>query len=377
MRSRLSRKPAAAPAPAEAPPAETPTAASAPDASTAAPAPAASSAPAPASAPSAATPPAAAPEPAASVARTPAPAPSGPVRIARKEVVAETARPVVRRVSRAPAPLVPVAPEPAAEDPAPVAEPVVEETPRRGLFRRMIDAVRGPDDEPETPEEPVEEAPAATVSRSAAPAPITPREAPPSQSESTVARSVSEPTRPGGPAPRAGVARSQAAPAIEAGIARTIDSTAPALDLDPPRPAMTTRRVARSENATPHLQLVASDGQPRLQRSAAERIAEHTGGAIETGEGGLRTVHFPAPGDPSPLPITHQPYTITRALSEGGTSPETTTPTDSSTPAAASKDPEADKAAEREAMYEYFLDRFKRDLLAEREQSGYLIIDNP
>jgi hypothetical protein len=28
-------------------------------------------------------------------------------------------------------------------------------------------------------------------------------------------------------------------------------------------------------------------------------------------------------------------------------------------------------------MYEYFLERFKRDLLIEREQLGHLIIDNP
>ena len=30
-----------------------------------------------------------------------------------------------------------------------------------------------------------------------------------------------------------------------------------------------------------------------------------------------------------------------------------------------------------ETLYEYFLDRFKRDLLIEREQLGHLIIDNP
>ena len=36
-----------------------------------------------------------------------------------------------------------------------------------------------------------------------------------------------------------------------------------------------------------------------------------------------------------------------------------------------------DKAREREELYEYFLDRFKRDLLIEREQMGHLIIDNP
>ena len=35
------------------------------------------------------------------------------------------------------------------------------------------------------------------------------------------------------------------------------------------------------------------------------------------------------------------------------------------------------KAMDPETMYEYFLDRFKRDLLIEREQLGHLIIDNP
>ena len=87
-------------------------------------------------------------------------------------------------------------------------------------------------------------------------------------------------------------------------------------------------------------------------------------------------MHFPAPGSAAPLPFTQQPYTISRELSEGGTSPAPSTP-DSEAPAPAEGDSEADKAAEREAMYEYFLDRFKRDLLVEREQSGYLIIDNP
>ena len=89
-------------------------------------------------------------------------------------------------------------------------------------------------------------------------------------------------------------------------------------------------------------------------------------------------MHFPAPGSATPLPITtHQPYTITRELTDGGTSSANN---NNAAPAPASEPSEtADtkQAAEREAMYEYFLDRFKRDLLAEREQSGYLIIDNP
>ena len=36
-----------------------------------------------------------------------------------------------------------------------------------------------------------------------------------------------------------------------------------------------------------------------------------------------------------------------------------------------------DPQMDPETMYEYFLDRFKRDLLVEREQLGHLIIDNP
>ena len=40
------------------------------------------------------------------------------------------------------------------------------------------------------------------------------------------------------------------------------------------------------------------------------------------------------------------------------------------------KSPE-DKAREREELYDYFVDRFKHNLLVEREQMGHLIIDNP
>lgn len=154
----------------------------------------------------------------------------------------------------------------------------------------------------------------------------------------------------------------------------------------PRRPSVSARRVAReAESDRPHLSLVKPESAPRtsVQRSAAERLAEQTGGMVESGEGALRTVHFPAPGTgAAPLPITtQQPHTISRALTDGGaaaTPTTTTTPTPSSDPANPDTGAnDAKKAAEREEMYEYFLDRFKRDLLAEREQSGYLIIDNP
>ena len=38
---------------------------------------------------------------------------------------------------------------------------------------------------------------------------------------------------------------------------------------------------------------------------------------------------------------------------------------------------DAKEQMDPETMYEYFIDRFKRDLLIEREQLGHLIIDNP
>ncbi|HWK25299.1 MAG TPA: hypothetical protein VNS09_01975, partial [Solirubrobacter sp.] len=73
-------------------------------------------------------------------------APPGPVRVARKAVAAEPPRPAVRRVARVTEPpIVPVEPAPpveAAPEPAP-AEP----EPRRGLFRRVVDAFRGEDGE--------------------------------------------------------------------------------------------------------------------------------------------------------------------------------------------------------------------------------------
>ena len=83
------------------------------------------------------------------------------------------------------------------------------------------------------------------------------------------------------------------------------------------------------------------------------------------------------PGGATQFPFSQQPYTISRELTEGGTATAPSSSSDSSVPPADSGASDEDKAAEREALYEYFLDRFKRDLLVEREQSGYLIIDNP
>ncbi len=108
-----------------------------------------------------------------------------------------------------------------------------------------------------------------------------------------------------------------------------------------------------------------------MARSAAERLAAQTGGTIEQGEGGLRTVHFPPPEIPGLS--TQQPYTISRELSDA--------PAQQSAPSESTGVEHPSEAGgpamDPETLYEYFLDRFKRDLLIEREQLGHLIIDNP
>ena len=77
--------------------------------------------------------------------------------------------------------------------------------------------------------------------------------------------------------------------------------------------------------------------------------------------------------------------TIARELSDGGgapaesapsSAPATGAPASGESAASGGSDPKEEQA-KREEMYEYFLDRFKRDLVAEREQMGHLIIDTP
>ena len=89
-------------------------------------------------------------------------------------------------------------------------------------------------------------------------------------------------------------------------------------------------------------------------------------------------MNFPAPVS------TQQPYTVSRTATvpdqASGTCrrapPPDRPPRAPQGAPGGEKSPE-DKAREREELYEYFLDRFKRDLLIEREQMGHLIIDNP
>jgi hypothetical protein len=147
------------------------------------------------------------------------------------------------------------------------------------------------------------------------------------------------------------------------------------------------RALARKEatqpqhSERPHLSLVTPEQtpqQPHVARSlAAERLAASTGGSLEQGEGGLSTVHFPPPAQPGLS--TFEPYTISREITDAPSAPATTTTTSQNGTGDAASGGGEEKKGEMdpETLYEYFLDRFKRDLLIEREQLGHLIIDNP
>jgi hypothetical protein len=182
----------------------------------------------------------------------------------------------------------------------------------------------------------------------------------------------------GGPAVDAGfaggraIARATRGAAGARALARAAlpaDEIAPVAEEARSRPSVTARRVARAAarpaaaDATGrHLSLVSPEPGP-ARVSRATEIAERTGGTIESEPGGMQTVHFPAP------PISQAPVTVSRATTVN----EMTVPV--SQPAASPSG--GQEALSPDAMYEYFIERFKRDLLIEREQLGHLIIDNP
>jgi hypothetical protein len=94
---------------------------------------------------------------------------------------------------------------------------------------------------------------------------------------------------------------------------------------------------------------------------------------VETSERGVKTVHFPAPEQPA---LSTAPVTVSRELDDAP-SRASTSSSSSSSSSSVSHPADDEKQMSPDELYEYFLDRFKRDLLIEREQSGYLVIDNP
>jgi len=138
--------------------------------------------------------------------------------------------------------------------------------------------------------------------------------------------------------------------------------------------AATAAAVEPEPDARPDLSLVSEPAPRSVARAAVDRLAQLTGGQVEAGEGGLRTVHFPAPGRGD---LTPAPYTVTRTI-DAAPAPVAAPPATAPAPAApAAGEPQEQPEMDLEAAYEYFLDRFKRDLIVEREQSGHLLIDNP
>ncbi len=227
----------------------------------------------------------------------------------------------------------------------------------------------------------------ADVARFAQAGPEDPAPQPTVAEQPSLARSFDAPMSvAGAPGPAATRALARQATASKRIASRAAAAPAPAeAPLPPARPHLQlvetpqpertlATKPAAAEQPHPDLDTPAA---PTLARSAAERLADATGGSIESGEGGLRTVNFPPPVS------LQQPYTVSRELAAPEAEGAQTTTVTAESPsgpghsgAPAPQSPE-DKAREREELYEYFLDRFKRDLLIEREQMGHLIIDNP
>jgi hypothetical protein len=148
-----------------------------------------------------------------------------------------------------------------------------------------------------------------------------------------------------------------------------------------PEPDALTPTMAPSTRQRPHLALVARPSSavpptpPVIARATAERLAAETHGRVHEAPDGMRSVSFPEPGSGAPelaaMPVT--PYTVSRELADPA--PPAATPPAADAPAPAQG--QARGGLDLEEAYEYFLDRFRRDLVVEREQSGHLLNENP
>jgi hypothetical protein len=100
---------------------------------------------------------------------------------------------------------------------------------------------------------------------------------------------------------------------------------------------------------------------------------------IEPGEDGTSSVTFAPPGTIPPyVPFSTAPVQVSR-LTGSQSSPERAASVESRADAAIAPAPEPGQTEEerRELDYEYFLERLRRDLVAEREQYGSLLNHNP
>jgi hypothetical protein len=346
---------------------------------------------------------------------------TGPVRVTRPPVAQSPARPRVH-VARA------AAPQPVAAEPLPSSALADEQraTARPGLLRRMIDALSVRPDRPAAPSGDAagsprpppnsdSEAPAPAAGEGAAgpPSPGTARTvtaplqrsaAPPLQmtpaATDTPRSGGSDPQPPRlarASVPRAGELETPAQPMTapdlaEAGPVEPQPADAVTVVASAPPLAVARSRIATRDGAPeqgertppsarerPQLALVpkprpeVAPARPLIARAAAERLAAETEGVVETTADGMRSVSFPAPGTGAPelarTPVG--PYTISRELPDPAPRTAPPPPSDASPPGQASA------GLDLEAAYEYFLDRFKRDLVVEREQTGHLLNDNP
>ncbi|MGH2948040.1 MAG: hypothetical protein ACRDPC_17605, partial [Solirubrobacteraceae bacterium] len=114
--------------------------------------------------------------------------------------------------------------------------------------------------------------------------------------------------------------------------------------------------------ATPEIALSSPPPQaePPVAGTSAERLARALGTEVGTDEAGNATVELPAPGAPPFVPFSTAPRSVSRA------EPATTETPPAEAPATEMKaeSPDLDEIAET------VINRLRRELLIEREQSG-------
>jgi hypothetical protein len=240
----------------------------------------------------------------------------------RLERRAPAPRPSVQRVAR----------------PAPAPEPVPP--PRPGLFRRIVDGFRRPEPEPAPAPQPAR----AKITRLVAGTSVDDADSGPADSsDATVARVPVEPP------PDESVTPTRSVSAPQPLVARTRSQTgAPA----EPRPRMELHDTAPPPPVSET---------PAIRGTSAERLARAVGAEATVDESGNASVELPAPGEPF-VPFSTAPRTVTRAaLAEPAPAPEAA-PALAGAPGAPPVD--VDELAET------VMERLRRELLIEREQSG-------
>jgi len=121
---------------------------------------------------------------------------------------------------------------------------------------------------------------------------------------------------------------------------------------------------------------------PAAQGTSGQTLASALGVEAGYDDAGTSEIVFPAPdGAPPFVPFSTAPRSVSREIAmpelsvPAAANPGAPPPSSAAAPAAAAA--EAPPPLDKDALYEEFMSRLRRDILHEREQSGILIDEIP